>query len=167
MSAVIKTTTPFVMEEILFQALESIGAEPVKINQQNIAQTHHSGGLVIGDILTNRSDYYGRQHFRQENGKWLLRHDSSEMNGRVENLNNSHYKPVRNFLHELSSCYLKYYEQHLEKVAEQERIRLEEERKARVEATKRKAIEKAKAQGYSVKETLKGNQIQLVLVRTV
>lgn len=167
MSAVIKTTTPFVMEEILIQALESVGAEPKKVNgHQYENQRNH---IQLGDILTNRSDYNGRQLFRSQNNRWILMHDSDEYASRIvsPSLTGKGYKPVTQFLSELSLAYNLAYEQHLEKVAEQERIHLEEERKARVEATKRKAIEKAKAQGYTVKETRKGNQIQLVLVRTV
>lgn len=167
MSAVIKTPTPFVMEEILIQALEAVGAEPEKVTG-NIPGNQRNR-ILPGDILTNRSDYNGRQLFREQNNRWVLMHDSDELSTRIisTSLTDKRYKPVAQFLSDLSLAYNLAYGQHLERIAEQERIRLEEERKARVEATKQKAIEKAKAQGYSVKETRKGNQIQLVLVRTV
>ena len=86
MSAVIKTATPFVVEEVLMEALQAVGAEPVKITSSKLQTVSHRGGLIVGDILTNRSDYYGPQHFRLEGGRWILRHDSSEMNGRISNM---------------------------------------------------------------------------------
>ena len=169
MSAVIKTVTPFVIEEVLIEALLVVGAEPVKITPSNLQAVSHRGGLVVGDILTNRSDFYGPQHFRQNGDHWILRHDSSEMNGRVSSmLTGKHYSKVGRFLEEVGSAYESTYAKHLEKLAEQERIRLEEERKARVEATRQQAIAKAKSQGYSVKETTNSKgQIQLVLTRMV
>lgn len=169
MSAVIKTVTPFVIEEVLMEALQAVGAEPVKITVSNLQTVSHSGGLVAGDILTNRSDFYGPQHFRQEGDRWILRHDSSEMNGRISNrLAEKHYSRVGRFLEEVGSEYEVAYQGYLARIAEQERIRLEEERKARVEATRQQAIAKAKSQGYSVKETTNSKgQIQLVLTRMV
>lgn len=167
MSAVIKTTTPFVMEDILIQALAAVGAEPEKVTGSHYGYQRNQ--VQQGDILTNRRDYNGRQLFREQNNRWVLMYDSDEYSSRIvsQSLAVKGYKPVVQFLSDLSHAYNFAYEQHLERVAEQERIRLEEERKAQVEMTKQKAIEKAKAQGYSVKETRKGNQIQLVLVRTV
>ena len=167
MSAVIKTTTPFVIEEVLIHALESVGAEPQKVTERHHGNQRNQ--VQVGDILTNRRDYNGRQLFRLQNNRWVLMHDADEYSGRIvsQALADKGYKSVATFLSELSLAYNLAYDQHLERVAKQERLRLEEERKARVEATKQKAIEKAKAQGYSVKETRKGNQIQLVLVRTV
>jgi hypothetical protein len=170
MSAVIKTTTPFVLEEVLIKALEAVGAEPVRITASNTHSVQHRGGLCQGDILTNRSDYYGPQHFRLEGDRWILRHDSSEMNGRMtaQSTVSKHYLSVQKFLSTVSQQYDIAYQQHLEMLGEKERIRLEEERKARVEATRQQAIAKAKAQGYSVKETRNSKgQIQLVCTRMV
>ncbi|HIM98360.1 MAG TPA: hypothetical protein EYM57_10780 [Gammaproteobacteria bacterium] len=169
MSAVIKTTTPFVIEEVLIEALESVGAEPVLVTSVNQKTFNHRGGLAIGDILTNRSDYYGPQHFRMVSGRWILRHDSSEMSGRVSSaLAGKTYSRVGRFLDEIETAYEKAYQGYLDRVAEQERLRLEEERKARVEATRQQAIAKARSQGYSVKETTNSKgQIQLVLTRMV
>lgn len=170
MSAVIKTVTPFVIESVLIEALTDVGAEPVKVTQEVLSTHHHRGGLHLGDILTNRSDYYGSQHFHLEKDRWILRHDSSEMGGRIttQSATSKQYKKVGLFLEELAKSYDWAYQRHLSIIAEQERLRLEEERKARVENTRQQAINKAKAQGYSVKEsrTSKG-QIQLVLTRTV
>ncbi|EHK6024970.1 hypothetical protein HYO33_15070 [Vibrio parahaemolyticus] len=169
MSAVIKTTTPFVIEEVLLEALTAVGAEPVRIASLNQQAVRHIGGLLVGDILTNRSDYYGPQHFRFDGKRWILRHDSSEMNGRISSmLAEKHYSNVGRFLGEVGSAYEVAYQGYVARIAEQERIRLEEERKARVEATRQQAIAKAKAQGYSIKETTNSKgQIQLVLTRMV
>ncbi|EGQ9598066.1 hypothetical protein DBT82_RS10295 [Vibrio parahaemolyticus] len=169
MSAVIKTATPFVIEEVLLEALTAVGAEPVRIASLNQQAVRHIGGLLVGDILTNRSDYYGPQHFRFDGKRWILRHDSSEMNGRISSmLAEKHYSNVGRFLGEVGSAYEVAYQGYVARIAEQERIRLEEERKARVEATRQQAIAKAKAQGYAIKETTNSKgQIQLVLTRMV
>ncbi|MCG6212721.1 hypothetical protein K6U56_12170 [Vibrio furnissii] len=169
MSAVIKTATHFVIEDVLITALKEIGAEPTLITQLNIGIHDHRDELKVGDILTNRSDYYGQQHFRLIDDRWVLRHDSSEMNGRITTLSAVHksYKKVGAFLQAVSKAYENAYQEHLTMLAEQERIRLEEERKQRIETIRQQAIAKAKAQGYSVKESQNGGQIQLVLTRTV
>lgn len=169
MSAVIKTTTPFVIEEVLIEALTAVGAEPVRITSLNQQAGRYRGGLLVGDILTNRSDYYGPQHFRFDGNRWILRHDSSEMNGHISSmLAEKHYSKVGRFLDEVASAYANAHQGYLQRIAEQERIRLEEERKARIEATRQQAIAKAKAQGYSVKESInRKGQIQLVLTRMV
>lgn len=169
MSAVIKTATPFVIESVLFKALTAVGAEPLKVTGEILEGISGRNKIQLGDILTNRNDYYGRQFFREQGDLWLLSHDSSEMGGRiVGQLAQRQYSPVRQFLSELNFAYSAAYQQHLEMLAEQERIRLEEERKARVEKMRLDAIAKAKSQGYAVKEsrTAQG-QIQLVLTRTV
>lgn len=169
MSAVIKTVTPFVIEEVLLEALAAVGAEPVRIASLSQQAVRHNGGLLVGDILTNRSDYYGPQHFRFDGNRWVLRHDSSEMNGRVSSmLAEKHYSNVGRFLGEVGAAYEVAYQGYLARIAELERTRLDEERKARVEATRQQAIAKAKAQGYSIKETTNSKgQIQLVLTRMV
>lgn len=165
----IKTTTPFIIESVLFKALEAVGAEPILVTSdvlQNISQRNQ---MTLGDILTNRSDYNGRQYFRQQGERWIFLHDSDEYSTRiVSEIRDRRYTPVSRFLSELSLAYDTSYTQHLESLAEQERIRIEDERKARVEATRMQAIEKAKSQGYSVKESRTSlGQIQLVLTRTV
>ncbi|MEZ8095527.1 hypothetical protein ACED51_15635 [Photobacterium swingsii] len=169
MSAVIKTTTPFVVKEALLNALSELGYEPTLINEQNHQQQRHSGGLQVGDILTNRNDYYGRQHFRNINARWVLRHDSSQMGGRVvsKEHTNKRYKPVASFLQELEKEYEVQYQKHLKHLVELERQRLEAERKARVEATRQKVIEQARSQGYVVKEKQINGKIQLVCTRSV
>lgn len=166
MSAVIKTVTPFVIEEVLMEALQTVGAEPQKVTSNEAVQRNR---LQVGDILTNRSDYNGRQLFRFERDRWVMMHDSDEYAGRtVDRFSEKSYIKVSRFLTYVSGAYESAYEKHLEKLAEQERICLEEERKARVETTRQKAIAKAKAQGYSVKETTNSKgQIQLVLTRMV
>ncbi|UTW49818.1 hypothetical protein [Bacterioplanoides sp. SCSIO 12839] len=169
MSAVIKTATPFLIESVLIQALEALGVEPQKVSSEMQMSLAQRNQIQTGDILTNRSDYNGRQLFRRQGERWILLHDGDEMNGRVvSQLTNRRYTAVSKFLVELGDKYETAYKAHLEDLAEKERIRLEEERKARVEATRQQAIEKARAQGYSVKESRNAKgQIQLVLTRTV
>lgn len=167
MSAVIKTTTPFVVQEALFNALAQLGYEPVLLNESNLNAYRHRGILQVGDIVTNRQDYYGNQHFRLLNDQWVLRHDSSEMNGRLIGKTSKQYQKVGVFLKELEAEYAVQYQSHLEKLAELERQRIEEERIARVEATRKRAIEQAKAQGYVVKEKHVNGKIQLVCTRSV
>jgi hypothetical protein len=123
--------------------------------------------IQAGDILINRSDYNGRQFFRKLGDRWSLLHDSDELSARVvSQLGDRRYTPVTRFLTNLSLTYDHAYQRHLENLAGQERVRLENERKARVEATRLQAIAKAKAQGYTIKETSNSKgQIQLVLTR--
>lgn len=169
MSAVIKTATPFLIESVLFKALGEVGADPQKVTDAILQGLSGRNQIQLGDILTNRNDYYGRQFFRQQDDRWLLSHDSSEMGGRiVGQLAERQYLPVLQFLSELNLAYGTAYQQHLDLLAEQERMCLEEDRKARVEKMRQQAIDKAKSQGYAIKEsrTVQG-QIQLVLTRTV
>lgn len=167
MSAVIKTTTPFAVQEALFEALVALGYEPVLLTERNLANHVYRGQLQIGDIVTNRQDYYGKQHFRLMNDHWVLRHDSSEMDGRLISKTSKKYQNVSMFLKELEVEYAVQYQSHLKKLAELERQRIEEERKARVEATRKRAIEQAKAQGYVVKEKHINGKIQLVCTRSI
>ncbi|ASY78071.1 hypothetical protein [Pectobacterium polaris] len=55
MSAVIKTATPFVIEEVLMEALTAVGAEPQRVTSSDVDLVQRNR-LQIGDILTNRSD---------------------------------------------------------------------------------------------------------------
>ena len=169
MSAVVRTTTPFVIESVLITALADMGAEPVKLNAENIFRYRHNGSLRVGDILTNRSDYNGRQHFRLENARWVLRHDSEEMNGRVisQSAMTPGYQRVGRFLQGLGEAYQRAYKEHIERLEELEKQRIEEERKAHVEAIRQNAIAKARSQGYQIKENRANGKIQLVLTRTV
>jgi len=169
MSAVIKTTTPFVIESVLRDALQAIYAEPQLVTHELLAKFSQRNPLVVGDMLTNRSDYNGRQFFRLRRDRWVFVHDSDEHQGRIATANaDRRYTPVHQFLTTVSTAYDRCYQTHLEELAEQERILLEEQRKERVEATRQQAIRKAKEQGYSIKEKRRDNgQIQLVLTRTV
>jgi hypothetical protein len=169
MSAVVRTPTPFILANVLESALEAMGAEPVLVTEKVRVENPDNRRVIDGDILTNRSDYYGRQFFRFNGDKWLLYHDSSEMRGTIESreFGTKRYRKVSQFLRELEGYYMQAYDHYQTQLAEQERQRLEVERKARVEATRQSAIEKARAQGYSVKERRNGNKIQLVMVRTL
>jgi hypothetical protein len=168
MSAVIKTTTPFVIESVLIDALKSVNADPIVVTESISSRYNQRNRPMFGDILTNRKDYNGIQFFRKIGERWLFLHDQDELYGSVvSQVSNKTYMKVGRFLSDLTEKYQHSYTEYLNHLAEQERFRLEEERKARVEATRQQAIAKAKAQGYSVKETRKGTQIQLVLTRTV
>ena len=170
MSAVIKTVTPFVIEELLLEALEAVGAQPIKVDASNLSEFAHSGGIELGDIITNRSDYYGRQHFRFVDDRWVLRHDSSEMNARVtaKSITSAQYQSVAKFLSQVGEHYSSAHEAYLARLAEEERMRLEAERQALVDAVRQQTIDKGKAQGYSIRETRNSkNEIQLVLTRIV
>lgn len=167
MSAVIRTHTPFVVKEVLVEALQEFGAEPIVVDKENISQYHHRERVLQGDIITNRSDYYGRQFFRSEQGMWVLQHDSSEMSGRiVSKLVHSNYKKVGRFLSEVEQIYENCFFRYQERLAKRERERLEEERKARVALKRKEVLQKAKEQGYSIKEKLKNGKIHLILTRS-
>ena len=152
MSSVIKTTTPFISKELLCSALDAL----------------HVDYAVSGtEIVTNLRDYYGKQKFvySSSTGKYLYQHDSSA-NGRYNpypwGLDVKQWGSVSNFLQSVNLEYNKAF-----KRMEEEKHRLEEERRKQyVESQKKAIIEKAKAKGYSVKETKQGDKIRLVLVRT-
>jgi len=169
MSAVIKTTTPFTLELALFNALQVLGSDPIRVGADNLKEYHQRGQLIVGDILTNRCDYNGKQHFRCIEGLWVLRHDSDELNARVFTAakTSRQYNKVGAFLQELEGEYARQYEFHLEQLAVQEKQRLEAERKARVEVTRQSAITQAKAKGYVVQEKHLNGKIQLVCTRSV
>lgn len=151
MSAVIKTLTPFIEQDILLEALNSLNVE-----------YHVNNGLII----TNRVDYQGHQQFQFTNGKYHLIHDSDEFGGRLSrNTLNNDYQPIKQFLSKLEGAYKSVYQKKMERIAETERIRMEEAKKKYVQATKEKAIAQAKTQGYSIKESEVNGKIKLVLTR--
>jgi hypothetical protein len=152
MSAVVKTMTPFIDQQILMLALESLG---------------FSYSLQGKDIVTERVDYYGAQKFVWAHGQYVFQHDSSAtLNGyRWQNLNAKAYKTVGSFLEALEREYGVHYQRLLEE-AEQKRLEeLELQRKAFVQQQKEAIVLKAKEQGYVVKEKTVGNKVQLVLVK--
>lgn len=164
MSAVVKTPTPFVEQELLMEALCEINAQPILIaSTTELANHKQRSQLNIGDIITNRVDYYGAQHFRYENGVFVLKHDSSEM---ITSNNKSQYTKVSTFLSQVDQAYRRAWDNRQARLAEQERQRIELERQTRVEAARQQAIQKAKQQGYNVQEKRIGQKIQLVLTRT-
>jgi hypothetical protein len=167
MSAVIKTTTPFTIKEVLFSALATLGAEPVSITAENINNFRQQSNVAIGDIITNRRDYNGLQLFCFNGDVWQLQHDQDEYATRIVSATQKQYQSVSRFLNELNVAYQSCYKVHIDNIAELERQRIEQERIDRVEATRQQAIAKAKAQGYSVKEKHIRGKIQLVLTRSV
>jgi antitoxin component of RelBE/YafQ-DinJ toxin-antitoxin module len=167
MSAVIKTTTPFTIMEVLFSALTTLGAEPILITAENINSFQQRSNITIGNIITNRKDYNGLQLFSFNGEVWQLQHDQDEYATRIVSATQKQYQSVSRFLNELNVTYKDCYQVHLEKIAELERQPIEQERIDRVAKTRLQAIDKAKAQGYSVKEKHIRGKIQLVLTRSV
>ena len=147
MSAVVKTVTPFTQRDLLLEALDELG---VVYQEQGNA------------IMTERVDDYGAQRFIYEQGAYRFQHDSSPW----RQLNFKKWKTVSTFLSAVETAYHQAYERLQQRLAEEERRRLEEERQRFVEQQKQTVIQRAKEQGYNVKETRKGNKIQLQLVRT-
>lgn len=152
MSAVIKTLTPFVEQDVLLEALSSLGVE-----------CHVKNNL----IMTDRVDYQGTQHFQINDGVYQLVHDSDELQGRLisDSLSNK-YTAVKQFLGELEIAYKSTYQLKLTRAEEAERLKMERARQARVAEARGKAIAQAKEQGYSVKESHVNGKIKLVLTRT-
>lgn len=164
MSAVIKTTTPFINKEMLLEALENIGCKYT---------------LQDNEILTDRKDYYGLQKFSLNNGRYVFLHDSSAEVGAAlmtrpdgypwGNIKNQEYKSVSEFLQSLEKQYNAIYQRKLEELErlrqEEERKRLEEERLAFIEKQRQTVIERAKAQGYSIKEEKIKGKVKVILTR--
>ena len=139
MSCLVKTTTPFISQEILLEALEKCGYNyEIKNDKIYIPSLHK----------------YRNTYFKFVNGKYILNYDS---------WNND----ISSFLIKVEKSYNNVYEIKLKEEAERlERERLayiESQKKAIME----KAKAKAKAKGYRVMETKKDNKIQLTLVREV
>lgn len=164
MSAVVKTTTPFINKDLLLQALENLGCNYT---------------LQANEILTERKDYYGLQKFSLINGRYVFLHDSSAETGSAYmnttrdypwgNIKNQEYRSVGEFLRALEDEYKVLYQKRLEELEQQrleeERIRLEKERLAYIEKQRSTIIKKAQEQGYSIKEENVKGKIKLVLVR--
>ncbi|MCJ8314622.1 MAG: hypothetical protein HRU38_20960 [Saccharospirillaceae bacterium] len=167
MSAVIKTTTPFTISEVLFAALTKLGAEPIIITAENINNFQNRSNVAIDNIITNRKDYNGLQLFRFNGKVWQLQHDQDEYETSIVSAVNKEYQSVSRFLNELNGIYQVCYQTHLKNLAELERQKIEQARIDRVAATRLQAITEAKAQGYSVKEKNIRGKIQLVLTRSV
>jgi len=156
MSAIIKTITPFINQELLLKALDSI---------------HCKYTLEGMNIITERVDYYGNQKFVYLNGRYIFQHDSSA-NQQVypwRNLNVKDYKTVSSFLEAVEIGYSYAYNAKMEELErlrqEEERIRLEKERQEFVEKQRENIIAKAKEKGYSIQEEKVKGKIKLVLVR--
>jgi len=161
MSAVIKTTTPFIDKECLLKALDKLMVKYTV--EQN-------------DIITERIDYQGNQKFIFVRGKYKFQYDSYT----AIRKNWKQWKTTSSFLSSVEKEYIFIYNNKLAKLerlrqealAEQERIRIEEElrrieaeRKAFVEKQRKTIIEKAKAKGYSIQEKKVKNKIKLILVK--
>jgi hypothetical protein len=144
MSAVIKTTTPFIDLECLCKALKAVGC-----------------GLRIegNKVITDRQDVrLGFQEFQKDNyGRYVLFAYSHTDRNQAD------------FIRFVEKQYNVIYQNKLEEVErlrlEEEKKRLEEERLAFIDKQKTTIIERAKEQGYSIKEENIKGKIKLVLVR--
>lgn len=155
MSAVVKTVTPFIDQESLEKALDTIG---IKYTVEH------------NKIVTNRKDYFGQQYFVKENGAYSFRHDRDQgtMIGWGD-MSGKNWKPVTKFLEEIEVEYRKMFQKKLEQLErdrlEEEARKLEEQRKQYIEKQKTEIYAKAEAKGYRVKEKKVGAKIKLVLVK--
>jgi len=94
-------------------------------------------------IITSKKYYVEAKLSRQNDGKYVLTGDTDVL--------------TENFQKRLVNNY--------KSLCDSKERRIEEERKKYVESQKKKICEKAKAMGYSVKETIVKDKIQLVLVK--
>jgi hypothetical protein len=144
MSAVIKTTTPFIDLECLCGALKAVGC----------------GLRVEGKkVITDRQDIrLGFQEFQKDNyGRYVLFAYSHTDKNQAD------------FIRLVEKQYIAIYQNKLEEIErlrlEEEKKRLEQERLAFIDNQKTTIIERAKEQGYSIKEENIKGKIKLVLVR--
>lgn len=149
MSSVVKTVTPFILKDLLIEALAELNC----LEQ------------VQGErIITRRTDIRGNQYFERNNGQYVLIHDSHDT-FLWGNPSENKYKSVKEFLAAVERIYTKKYQELQEKLRQEELERIEAERKAFVESQKKAILERAKEKGYSVKEQRVGEKTKLVLVR--
>ena len=149
MSSVVKTVTPFILKDLLIEALAELNC----LEQ------------VQGErIITRRTDIRGNQYFERNNGQYVLIHYSHDT-FLWGNPSENKYKSVKEFLAAVERIYTKKYQELQEKLRQEELERIEAERKAFVESQKKAILERAKEKGYSVKEQRVGEKIKLVLVR--
>ncbi|MCL2142729.1 MAG: hypothetical protein FWH44_00485 [Methanomassiliicoccaceae archaeon] len=154
----IKTHTIFMDKECLLEALKAVGTKYT----------------VEGNtILTDRVDYYGPERFVWEKNRFIFTHDSSANSGHylsgfgMTGRGLKEWTTVSSFLKTVDIAYKTAYYAKLERLAEEER-RAEVERKHKIVEEKRsEIIARAKEEGYYIKESSDGKNIQLVLTRTV
>jgi len=155
MSAVVRTHTLFLDKECLLEALDVIGT---KYTVQ--------GNMIV----TDRVDYYGPEKFIWENDRFLFVHDSTANKEQRYPWNRNNLKEwvsVGSFLRSVDAEYRNAYGVKMERIAEEERRAEEERIRNMIEGKRSEIIAKAREKGYYIKETKEGNQIQLVLTRTV
>lgn len=157
MSAIVKTTTPFIELELLLQALDALD---VKHTQ-----------AADGRIITERQDHYGNQAFILEGGRYKFIHDSSANREHYSfrQANWKNWKSVDAFILALEKEYTRCFDDRAAELVrlqhEEELRKIEEARQKYVESVKVKILENAKSQGYAVKEKKVGGKVQLVLVK--
>ncbi len=165
MSARIRTLLPLLDMECILQALDNLG-ERYTLRGNDI-------------IITSKKYYVEAKLSRQNDGKYVLTGDTDVLTENFQKQLVNNYKSlydykvrrIREELEKKEAEAQRALEEERRRI-EQERIRLqqeqrrlEEEREKYVESQKKKVYEKAKAMGYSVKETIVKDKIQLVLVK--
>ncbi len=137
MSIVVEPFPQFIDVECLIEALNEIKETP----------------RMVGDKIQIRNLFF----------------EKNSINGYILRGESYHVRPLLNDLRraQLDQKYKNAVERKNQRLAEAERIRLEEARKAHVESVKQNAIKAAKAQGFSIKESIENGQVKLVLVRSV
>ena len=185
MSARVLTVTPFVNKEYLIQALEILN---IKFQLQGEDIVTHYGA----QIFRKQKNGYSFLHYSSANWKIqeflkaiekeyleaekrhkeelrrleeLKRKQEEEEKRRKEMIRQEQINQIL-AEQEAKDRERKRLEEEIRK-KEAELKAIEEEKKALVAEQKQKILEKAKAQGYSVREKQKGNNIQLILVRNV
>ena len=148
MSSRIKTATMFTDAECFKMAIEDTDVKVVKFSETK--------------IVIDGADFLGKQEFILENGRFVYyrySHDGWSTMYR-------HYKPVGEWLSEVSERYKVRYQEKLERIAEEERRREEERLRKLVQSRCDEIKAKAKEEGYYIKETEEEGMVRLVLVRT-
>ncbi|MHB9294740.1 hypothetical protein PilKf_00465 [Pillotina sp. SPG140] len=138
MSSRVKTRTPFLNKAILLQALNAVGC---KYTEQG------------GEILTQRTDWLGKQRFIFQDGRYFFQHDEGQYG--LRDIGTAGHKSVHSFLGAVE----KEYQQIIAKIeaAERERERIEREyqqavAKREAERQERERIEREYQQAIAKRE---------------
>jgi hypothetical protein len=165
MSAIVRSLTPFLNQEQLLEALESLECQ-CTVQQDQITVT---GGLNLR--------LYNKPVFKRTiDGKFMLLHERSpEIKKFLKQLEGAYIKAGKEYKRKLQE--LKILAEQEEVLSKQREIELKKQeleqkekerelaKQAYVQQQKAEIIRKAKEQGYEVKEYKKGNNIQLQLVK--
>lgn len=136
----VESTAPFLDEECLVDALESLGASWLRRDE----------GIVV-----SAQGWRGDVTFVPRHGAWLMRRMDDAAHRQWEGAVVTAYEQAQT--RKLARLE--------ERRRREEEQRIQRERAALVEERRRAIVEKARKNGYSVKEQREGDRIRLVLVR--